>query len=115
MNIQEFLNVIVLRLTFLNVHQVDRGASIGWLSQYPKESETLFPPLSNIEVTGQPKMESVILQGMKGAMVTLIKMRINANNKSLTLGELDFSSYLHCCDALILFLHRSAHIKAARP
>ena len=29
---------------------VDRGANISWLSQYPHERETLFGPLTGIEV-----------------------------------------------------------------
>ena len=29
---------------------VDRGADIGWLSQYPHEQEICFPPLTGIEV-----------------------------------------------------------------
>jgi hypothetical protein len=29
---------------------MDRGASIGWASQYLLEEEVLFPPLCNLEV-----------------------------------------------------------------
>ena len=29
---------------------VDRGADIGWLSQYPHEKEILFGPLTGLEV-----------------------------------------------------------------
>jgi hypothetical protein len=29
---------------------VDRGADIGWLSQYPHEMEILFAPLTGLEI-----------------------------------------------------------------
>ena len=31
---------------------VDRGAQLGWLSQYPTESEILFAPLTTMEIVG---------------------------------------------------------------
>jgi len=30
--------------------QVDRGGTLGWVSQFPTEAEFLLPPLSNLEV-----------------------------------------------------------------
>ena len=63
--------------------QVDRGASLSWISQYSDEEEILFPPLSNLEVIGDPKLEAV-----NGVTVTMIPIRINANTKCLTLDEL---------------------------
>ena len=36
---------------------VDRGADISWLSQYPEESEVLYPPLTAYEVIGEPRTE----------------------------------------------------------
>ena len=30
--------------------QVDRGGTLGWVSQFPAEAEFLLPPLSNLEV-----------------------------------------------------------------
>ena len=29
---------------------IDRGADIGWLSQYPHEARSLFAPLTGLEV-----------------------------------------------------------------
>jgi hypothetical protein len=63
--------------------QVDRGAEVTWCSQYPGESEILFPPLSNLEVVGEMRT----MQTEKG-LVNLVKLRINANIKSLTVDEL---------------------------
>ena len=36
----------------LQMGLVDRGADLGWLSQYPHEQEVLLPPLSGLEATG---------------------------------------------------------------
>lgn len=59
---QKGTNPTVWKMT---VGQVDRGSSVGWLSQYPREAEILFPPLSNIEVRKDPVMESIDLAGTK--------------------------------------------------
>jgi len=37
-----------------DVGDIDRGASLSFLSQYPNEDEVLIPPLSYLEVTGEP-------------------------------------------------------------
>lgn len=68
----------------IDMGQVDRGAELSWLSQYPGESEILFPPLSNLEVIGEPQME---LTDSKG-LIQVFKLRLNANIKSLTVDEL---------------------------
>eukprot|EP00286_Rhodomonas_abbreviata_P001294 CAMPEP_0181290074 /NCGR_PEP_ID=MMETSP1101-20121128/1224_1 /TAXON_ID=46948 /ORGANISM="Rhodomonas abbreviata, Strain Caron Lab Isolate" /LENGTH=1392 /DNA_ID=CAMNT_0023394343 /DNA_START=102 /DNA_END=4280 /DNA_ORIENTATION=- len=67
----------------IDVGQVDRGASVNWLSQYPKEEEVLMPPLSNLEVVGAPRMELV-----DGEEVMIVPLRVNVNIKSLTMDEL---------------------------
>eukprot|EP00283_Hemiselmis_rufescens_P011563 CAMPEP_0173448318 /NCGR_PEP_ID=MMETSP1357-20121228/40518_1 /TAXON_ID=77926 /ORGANISM="Hemiselmis rufescens, Strain PCC563" /LENGTH=262 /DNA_ID=CAMNT_0014414817 /DNA_START=30 /DNA_END=814 /DNA_ORIENTATION=- len=67
----------------MDVGQVDRGATIVFLSQYPYEAEMLFPPLSNLEVVGKPEVQS-----WGGTFYTVVHMRINSNAKSLTLDEM---------------------------
>lgn len=67
----------------IDVGQVDRGASVNWLSQYPREEEVLMPPLSNLEVVGAPRMEMV-----DGVEVMIVPLRVNVNIKSLTMDEL---------------------------
>jgi len=62
------------------VGDVDRGASLSFLSQYPNESEILIPPLSYLEVTGEPFLEPT----EKGD-VWVYPARINCNLKSQVL------------------------------
>jgi hypothetical protein len=60
-----------------DVGDIDRGASLSHLSQYPNEDEVLIPPLSYLEVTGEPFFK----QTDKGE-VTVYPARINCNLKS---------------------------------
>ena len=60
-----------------DVGDIDRGASLSYLSQYPNEDEVLIPPLSYLEVTGEPFFK----QTDKGE-VTVYPARINCNLKS---------------------------------
>ena len=62
------------------VGDVDRGASLSFLSQYPNESEILIPPLSYLEVTDEPFLEPT----EKGD-VWVYPARINCNLKSQVL------------------------------
>ena len=62
------------------VGDVDRGASLSFLSQYPNEDEILIPPLSYLEVTGEPFLEPT----EKGD-VWVYPARINCNLKSQVL------------------------------
>ena len=47
---------------------VARGASISWLSQYPKEEEILFPPLTTLEVTGTRVEGAVLIVELRPSM-----------------------------------------------
>jgi hypothetical protein len=60
-----------------DVGDIDRGASLSFLSQYPNEDEVLIPPLSYLEVTGEP----FFMNTDKGE-VTVYPARINCNLKS---------------------------------
>jgi hypothetical protein len=60
-----------------DVGDIDRGACLSYLSQYPNEDEVLIPPLSYLEITGEPFFK----QTDKGE-VTVYPARINCNLKS---------------------------------
>jgi hypothetical protein len=65
------------------VGTIDKGAAVSVLSQFPDEEEVLLPPLSWIEVTGDPYLE----QTEKGD-VMMIPARVNCNLKSRTIEEI---------------------------
>ena len=52
---------------------VDRGASLAWLSQYSFEDETLFAPLTGVEVCGTRVEGSVlVVEARSDATATLL-------------------------------------------
>jgi hypothetical protein len=59
--------------------RIDIGADIKFLSQYPGEAEYLFPPLSCLEVNGDPRIEGDVI---------VFPLRVNLCSKGLTLEEL---------------------------
>ena len=60
---------------------VARGASIAWLSQYPKEEEILMPPLTALEVAGTR---------IEGAVVVVeLRPTMRANSCGLLTGAED--------------------------
>jgi len=61
----------------IQLGQVDRGATLQWISQFPAEAEVLLPPLSNLEVVGEPIME----QTVRGT-VSVCQLRVNVNLKA---------------------------------
>ena len=63
---------------------IDRGASISFISQFPGEDEILIPPLSYLEVTGEPFIENTD----KGN-ITVFPGRISCNLKSQTIEEIE--------------------------
>jgi len=68
----------------IEVGDIDRGCSVSFLSQYPLEEEILLPPLSNIEIVGDP----FLIEERKGS-VTVFPVRINCNLKSKTIEEIE--------------------------
>jgi len=58
---------------------IDRGADVSWLSQFPRESEVLFPPLTHLEVVGAPRTEGSAI---------VMDLRPNVNLRMRTVEEL---------------------------
>jgi hypothetical protein len=61
----------------IQLGQVDRGATLSWISQFPGEEEVLLPPLSNLEVVEEP----IMMQTQRGA-VNVCQLRVNVNMKA---------------------------------
>jgi hypothetical protein len=64
----------------IDAGRIDIGADLSWLSQYPDESEYLFPPLSCLEVHGEPRLEGDVI---------VFPLRVNLCLKGLTLEQLE--------------------------
>lgn len=75
----------------IELGQINRGATLNWLSQYPSEDEILIPPLSNLEVVGEPRVESFQLKNAAVPTfvdVVVIPLRLSVNLRSKTIEEL---------------------------
>jgi hypothetical protein len=105
----------------IELGQINRGASLTWISQFPCEDEILIAPLSNLEAINEGHVESKVItrligQGGGGGGgggeqliqtqldVLVIPLRLNVNLKSKTIEELIAtrkSLHLHALDLLI--------------
>ena len=63
---------------------VDRGAVVSEFSQYPKEEETLFLPMSYVAPSGQRRVEHSAT-----GEVTVIPVRVSVNLKAERLEQLE--------------------------
>jgi len=64
---------------------VARGASIAWLSQYPKEEDIFLPPLTALEVSGSR---------IEGAVVVVeLRPSMQANISGLRSGAQDLAKF----------------------
>jgi hypothetical protein len=62
----------------------DRGAIVSEFSQYPKESETLFLPMSYVAQSGVQRLEQTA-----SGQVTIIPVRVSVNLKAERLEQLE--------------------------
>jgi hypothetical protein len=77
-SITNSLDLSLCRPTLFEIQlgQVDRGATLRWISQFPGEDEVLLPPLSNLEVVGEP-----VMMMREGGAVNVCQLRVNVNLK----------------------------------
>ena len=59
-----------LLFRFVTRNNLERGADVQWLSMFPGESETLFPPLTFLQRTRTPPQEVV----NNGVTVTVVEV-----------------------------------------
>eukprot|EP00961_Rhodomonas_salina_P017241 232136-Rhodomonas_salina.1 len=76
----------------MDVGQIDRGASLAWISLFPAEEEVLLPPLCSLEATGSARYEQVAVAASPGAQpsrrtVMVWPVRVNVNLKGKTVEE----------------------------
>jgi hypothetical protein len=66
---------------------IDRGCPLSFISQFPGEDEILIPAMSYLEITGDP----YVMETSKGSgvFVTVYPARINCNQKSQTIEEIE--------------------------
>ena len=62
----------------MEMGMVNRGAFLGWISQYPDECEILLPPLTGLEVSNY-------IENADGALV--YTMQLNINMQSMTIEQ----------------------------
>jgi len=67
--------------------QVDSGADLKWISQFPNEMEMLISPLSNFEVVSMC-LEYCREDQVNGPQVNVFKCRLNLNMNSKTLESI---------------------------
>ena len=65
-------------LFHIQMGMVDRGASVGEFSQFPREAEILFAPLTGLEVVSKPWIEGRTI---------VVDLRLSTNTKDLTIEE----------------------------
>jgi hypothetical protein len=91
------------------VGPVDRGACIKDLSQFPKENEYLYLPLSFVSPDGTPR----VTISADGLGVRVIPVRINVNLSARTVEQLlEQKRRMHC--AAFRFLVSELNIELAR-
>jgi hypothetical protein len=73
---------------------IDRGCPLSFISQFPGEDEILIPAMSYLEITGNP----YVMETSKGSsvFVTVYPARINCNQKSQTIEEIEARRTTFC-------------------
>jgi hypothetical protein len=66
----------------MKMGMVNRGAFLGWLSQYPHEQEILLPPLSGLEVLDHHQHHDA-----DGKTTLVYRMGLNINQRGMTIEQ----------------------------
>eukprot|EP01052_Picozoa_sp_SAG31_P017584 SAG31_NODE_1210_length_9377_cov_21.101207_3_plen_1379_part_00 len=74
----------------MEMGMVNRGAFLGWISQYPDEVEILLPPLTGLEVLDHFETST------DGTLV--FRMQLNVNLRSLTIEEVLALRHKQCVE-----------------
>ena len=73
-------NPVIFRI---RMGEVNHGAALTELSQFPGEAEILFPPLCNLELEGESRV-----QLFQGKPITVLQLMVSVNVKARTIDEL---------------------------
>ena len=76
------------RSTLLEIEtgQIDRGADLEWVSQFPSENENVLLPLSNFEITKVRRENNL----------NILRISLNSNLRAQTLEQLRSSRQMTC-------------------
>ena len=74
----------------ISTSQIDRGASLMWVSQFPAEDEHTLLPLCNFEIVGMRREIFCAADGKHGKQYSLniLEIKLNLNLNALTLEQL---------------------------
>ena len=83
----------------ISLGAIDRGASLKFLSQYPREEEILLPPRSYLEVVGSLSRQEA---DENGRLIRIISLKVNANMSSSTIEGIEVSFPMGSCSHVSL-------------
>lgn len=63
-------------MKIVTANNLQRGGDLAFLSMFPGESETLFPPLTFVQSTGKTQ-EIMCKQGSEIFVLTIIEVNLN--------------------------------------
>jgi len=91
------------RSTILEIQtgQIDRGATLKWVSQFPAEDENVLLPLSNFSIVGMRREVSskfINASSSGDQLINFITIKLNINLNAVTLEQLRGSRQNSCLD-----------------
>lgn len=91
------------RSTILEIQtgQIDRGATLKWVSQFPAEDENVLLPLSNFSIVGMRREASskfITAANSGDQPINFLTIKLNLNLNAVTLEQLRGSRQNSCLD-----------------